>query len=185
MLSIWGYRTTTPSVWVIYLYQLAYQASKIYQNKSKLQPVSRSEDSTKPQSQSSLSVVLIWTLHRNQAKKLPLAKLFSRVAMKVFHKKCSIKHKKYSNRISHYVTWFRKIGEILWQASSSQGSANVLLMRRCVTLSNKQILNCSKKTKRHMWFRYLLRKPKDFSKITSRSLRYFLITWKRNKCLKQ
>ena len=170
---------------MIYPYQLAYQASKIYQNKSKLLQVSRSQGSTKPQSLSSSLAVWISMLHRSQAKKLQLVKQFSKVAMKEFHKKCLIKHKKYSSRISHYVTWFRRIGEILWQASSSQGSANVLLMRRCVTLSNKQILNYSKKTKRHMWFRYLLRKPKDFSKITSRSLSYFLITWKKNKCLKQ
>ena len=150
MLSIWGYQTITPSVWVIYPYQLAYQALRIYLNKTKLQLVFKSEGSTKLQSLSSSSVAWISMLHRSQAKKLQLAKLFSRVAMKESHKKCSIKHKKYSSRISHYVTWFRRIGEIWWQASSSQGSANVLLMKRCETLSNKQILNCSKKTKSHM-----------------------------------
>lgn len=150
MLSIWGYQTITPSVWVIYPYQLAYQALRIYLNKTKLQLVFRSEGSTKLQSLSSSSVAWISMLHRSQAKKLQLAKLFSRVAMRESHKKCSIKHKKYSSRISHYVTWFRRIGEIWWQASSSQGSANVLLMKRCETLSNKQILNCSKKTKSHM-----------------------------------
>ena len=150
MLSIWGYQTITPSVWVIYQYQLAYQALRIYLNKTKLQLVFKSEGSTKLQSLSSSSVAWISMLHRSQAKKLQLAKLFSRVAMRESHKKCSIKHKKYSSRISHYVTWFRRIGEIWWQASSSQGSANVLLMKRCETLSNKQILNCSKKTKSHM-----------------------------------
>ena len=150
MLSIWGYQTITPSVWVIYPYQLAYQTLRIYLNKTKLQLVFKSEGSTKLQSLSSSSVAWISMLHRSQAKKLQLAKLFSRVAMRESHKKCSIKHKKYSSRISHYVTWFRRIGEIWWQASSSQGSANVLLMKRCETLSNKQILNCSKKTKSHM-----------------------------------
>ena len=150
MLSIWGYQTITPSVWVIYPYQLAYQALRIYLNKTKLQLVFKSEGSTKLQSLSSSSVAWISMLHRSQAKKLQLAKLFSRVAMRESHKKCSIKHKKYSSRISHYVTWFRRIGEIWWQASSSQGSANVLLMKKCATLSNKQILNCSKITKSHM-----------------------------------
>ena len=150
MLSIWGYRTTTLLVWVIYPYQLAYQALRIYLNKNKLQLVFRSEGSTKLQSLSSSSVAWISMLHRSQAKKLQLAKLFSRVAMKESHKKCSIKRKKYSSRISHYVILSRRTGEILWQASSSQGSANVLLMKKCETSSNKQILNCSKITKSHM-----------------------------------